>query len=321
MKLEEAARKGTVIVNLIGDAGQVDTWKDIRPHLTKGKAHYVSHGMPIHFSDATGIVVPDGVDSIMNAPKGAGSTVRKNFKAGSGINTSIAVMNDATGRATDLVKAIGIAAGAGYMFETTAAREVVSDHVGERAILLSAAGALAEQSFYSLVRSGMDPKQAYIKSAEQLTQVIVPTIGKGGIHAIYEQARKANKLDVVKAYQDAALKAADPTFKILYQKVAEGKEAATSLRENAGPNYRQQLDSELAALDGAEIWTKGAEIRKAGGDRDYNGQITNWELAGSVIGFGTSQFNLLTRNGHSPSEAFNENMGRVLTKSKSNLYG
>lgn len=51
---------------------------------------------------------------------------------GSGINCSFAVAQDATGKAQDRVKALGITIGAGYLFPTTFEKEVYSDLAGER---------------------------------------------------------------------------------------------------------------------------------------------------------------------------------------------
>ena len=86
--LEEAAQKGTIIQNLLSDAGQVATWPTIKACLDEGNALYFSHGFGIAFKDQTGIIPPDNVDVIMVAPKGSGRNVRNNFLDGSGINSS-----------------------------------------------------------------------------------------------------------------------------------------------------------------------------------------------------------------------------------------
>ena len=39
-EVEEAAKKGTIIQFLLSDAGQIELWPTIRPHLTAGKALY-----------------------------------------------------------------------------------------------------------------------------------------------------------------------------------------------------------------------------------------------------------------------------------------
>ncbi|KAF6008166.1 Bifunctional acetohydroxyacid reductoisomerase [Brettanomyces bruxellensis] len=42
--IEEAIKKGTIIMNLLSDAAQSETWSSIKPLLTKGKTLYFSHG-------------------------------------------------------------------------------------------------------------------------------------------------------------------------------------------------------------------------------------------------------------------------------------
>src|ERR671931_2348774 len=136
--LEEAAAKGTIVQYLLSDAGQKEQWPRIKPHLTPGKALYFSHGFSIAYSDQTGVVPPRDIDVILVAPKGSGTTVRRLFLEGKGINSSYAVYQDATGRAAERTKALGMAIGSGYLFETTFQKEVFSGLTGERGVLMGA---------------------------------------------------------------------------------------------------------------------------------------------------------------------------------------
>ena len=117
--VEEAAEKGTIIQYLLSDAAQIDLWPTIKKHLSPGKALYFSHGFAITYSDRTGIVPPEGVDVILVAPKGSGTSLRRMFVAGRGLNSSYAIYQDATGNAFKRVVALGIGIGSGYLFETT----------------------------------------------------------------------------------------------------------------------------------------------------------------------------------------------------------
>lgn len=65
---------------------------------TKGKTLYFSHGFSIVYAKDTGVVAPTDVDVILCAPKGSGRTVRSLFQEGRGINSSIAVWQDVTGK-------------------------------------------------------------------------------------------------------------------------------------------------------------------------------------------------------------------------------
>lgn len=317
--LEEAAERGTIVAYLLSDAAQSLRWKDIKPHLHGGNAFYISHGFPVHFSEQTGIVAPPDLDVIMVAPKGAGLSVRSNFLDGRGINSSFSVEQDPTGRSLERVCAMGMGIGSGYLFETTAAREVISDHFGERAILLGQTWALAEAA-YSAVRRGQDPREAFMDSSEQMTQVIYPIIGDEGATGIYKRAMIDGQLATVLKYQELARDASQPLLDKLYKSVVEGTEAQIALDSNSNPAYRQNLAQELAEIEDGEMWVAGKALRdETDIDRKYQGQITNWALAGAIIGAMEAQYQTLIDNGHSPSEAYNETVEEA-TQSLNQFY-
>ena len=135
--IEEAINKGTIIMNLLSDAAQSQTWPTVAPLITKGKTLYFSHGFSVVFKDDTHVIPPKDVDVILVAPKGSGRTVRTLFKEGRGINSSIAVWQDVTGQAKEKAIALGVAVGSGYMYETTFKKEVYSDLYGERGVVRS----------------------------------------------------------------------------------------------------------------------------------------------------------------------------------------
>lgn len=117
--IEEAAQKGTIIQYLLSDAAQIAAWPTIKPHLTAGKALYFSHGFGITYKERTGIIPPADIDVILAAPKGSGTSLRRMFLQGRGLNSSFAIFQDATGKARDRAIALGIGIGSGYLFETT----------------------------------------------------------------------------------------------------------------------------------------------------------------------------------------------------------
>ena len=86
--IDEAIERGTIIMNLLSDAAQSQTWDHIAPQITKGKTLYFSHGFSVVYKDDTHVVPPKDVDVILVAPKGSGRTVRTLFKEGRGINVS-----------------------------------------------------------------------------------------------------------------------------------------------------------------------------------------------------------------------------------------
>ena len=111
-EIEEACEKGTIIEVLVADAAHKYVWPTIVKHLTPGKAVYFSHGFSIVYKEQTGIIPPKDVDVIMVAPKGSGTSLRRNFLSGEGINASFAVFQDYTGKAKERTIAIGIGIGA-----------------------------------------------------------------------------------------------------------------------------------------------------------------------------------------------------------------
>ena len=175
--LEEAAERGTMIQYLVSDAGQVAMWPKICACLESGDALYFSHGFGIVYREQTGIIPPDFVDVVLVAPKGSGTSVRANFLAGSGINSSFAIHQDATGRARERTLAAGIAIGSGYLFPTTFENEVYSDLTGERGVLMGALAGVMEAQYNTLRAHGHSPSEAFNETVEELTQSLIRLVG------------------------------------------------------------------------------------------------------------------------------------------------
>ena len=168
-EIEEACERATIIQYLLSDAAQIAVWPSVKKHLTPGKALYFSHGFGATYSDRTGIVPPKDIDVIMIAPKGSGTSLRRLFLEGRGLNSSYAVMQDATGRAMDRVIALGIGVGSGYLFETTFKREVYSDLTGERGTLMGAIQGIFAAQYQVLRENGHTPSEAFNETVEELT--------------------------------------------------------------------------------------------------------------------------------------------------------
>lgn len=135
LPVEEAIKRGSIIMNLLSDAAQSSTWPQLAPLITKGKTLYFSHGFSVVYKEDTEVVPPKDVDVILVAPKGSGRTVRTLFKEGRGINSSIAVWQDVLGKVKEKATALGVAIGSGYMYETAFEKEVYSDSYGERGVV------------------------------------------------------------------------------------------------------------------------------------------------------------------------------------------
>jgi ketol-acid reductoisomerase len=258
--LDEAAQRGTIIQYLLSDAGQKEYWPTLKAHLTAGKALYFSHGFSVVYCDQTGVVPPKDVDVILVAPKGSGTTVRRLFLEGKGINASYAIHQNATGRALDRCLALGIAIGSGYLFETTFQKEVFSDLTGERGVLMGAIYGLWLAQYEVLREHGHSPSEAFNETVEEATQSLYPLIAENGMDWMYANCSttaQRGALDWFTRFRDAA----KPVFEELYQKVAAGDETRRVLESNSRPDYRQQLEKELKAVADSEMWKAGAVVR------------------------------------------------------------
>ena len=259
--IEEAAERGTIIQYLLSDAGQIAVWPSIKKHLTPGKALYFSHGFGITYKERTGIVPPADVDVILIAPKGSGTSLRRMFLQGRGLNSSYAVFQDATGRAFERVVALGIGVGSGYLFETDFKREVYSDLTGERGTLMGAIQGIFAAQYDTLRANGHTPSEAFNETVEELTQSLMPLVAENGMDWMYANCSttaQRGALDWWKRFRDAA----KPVFEQLYEEVATGREAQRSIDLNSKPDYRQKLEEELRELRESEMWQAGAVVRK-----------------------------------------------------------
>jgi len=259
-EIEEALEKGTIICYLLSDAAQIQLWPTVKKHLTPGKALYFSHGFGITFNDQSGIVPPPDVDVFLVAPKGSGTSLRRMFLQGRGLNSSYAIYQDATGRAFERVAALGIAIGSGYLFETDFRKEVYSDLTGERGTLMGAIqGIFAAQ--YDVLRSkGHSPSEAFNETVEEFTQSLMPLVAENGMDWMYANCSttaQRGALDWWKKFREATA----PVFKELYESVASGKEATRSIESNSKEDYRAKLEEELKELRESELWQAGKTVR------------------------------------------------------------
>jgi ketol-acid reductoisomerase len=259
--IEEACKRATIIQYLLSDAGQIQSWPVIKPFLTAGKALYFSHGFGITYSDKTGIVPPKDIDVILVAPKGSGTSLRRLFKAGKGLNSSYAIFQDATGKAKDRVLALGIAVGSGYLFETDFKKEVFSDLTGERGILMGALAGLFEAQYNCLRKHGHSPSEAFNETVEELTQSLMPLVAENGMDWMYANTSvtaQRGALDWKGKFRDASA----PVFEELYSAVSSGREAERVITEGSKAEYRTNLEKELKEIRESELWQAGAAVRK-----------------------------------------------------------
>lgn len=259
--IEEAAEKATIIQYLLSDAAQIAVWPTLKQYLTPGKTLYFSHGFGITYKERTGIVPSADVDVILVAPKGSGTSLRRLFLEGRGLNSSFAVFQDATGQARNKAIALGIGIGSGYLFETTFKKEVFSDLTGERGTLMGAIQGIFAAQYDVLRKNGHSPSEAFNETVEELTQSLMPLVAENGMDWMYANCSttaQRGALDWWKKFRDAVY----PVFNDLYESVATGNEAQKSIDSNSKPDYRVKLEEELKELRESEMWQAGRAVRK-----------------------------------------------------------
>jgi len=259
--VEEAAKMGTIIQYLVSDAAQRILWPKLKPCLNEGDALYFSHGFSITYKEQTGVIPPANVDVILVAPKGSGASVRTNFLAGNGINSSYAIFQDYTGRAEERTLALGIAIGSGYLFPTTFENEVYSDLTGERGVLMGALAGVIEAQYKVLRDHGHSPSEAFNETVEELTQSLIRLVDQNGMDWMYANCSataQRGALDWRHKFREATL----PVFDELYKSVKSGAETKRVLESTSSPDYKKSLNAELAEMRESELWQAGAAVRK-----------------------------------------------------------
>lgn len=177
----EAAAQADVINVLLPDEVQADVYKDsIRDNLKPGNVLMCSHGFNLHFGQ---IVPPEGVDTLLVAPKGPGHLVRSEYVKGGGVPSLIALGEGATDatRKIGLAYAKGIGGTRAGVIETTIAEETETDLFGEQAVLCGGASALVKAGFETLVEAGYQPEMAYFECLHEL-KLIVDLFYQGGLN-------------------------------------------------------------------------------------------------------------------------------------------
>jgi ketol-acid reductoisomerase len=256
----EVVRRATIVAYLLSDAGQRAQWSGVKSGLRAAQALYFSHGFSLVFNAQTGVTPPRDVDVILVAPKGAGRTVRSNYLAGSGINSSFAVAQDATGRARERALAMGIGIGSGYLFSTTFEQEVYSDLTGERGVLLGAIAGLMKAQYELLRAMGHSPSEAFNETVEEATQSLYPLMGEKGVDWMISSCSttaQRGALDWSKRFEEAV----KPILKELYEEVRSGRETRRVLETCGAPDYREKLEKELDEWRHSEMWRAGAVVR------------------------------------------------------------
>ena len=293
-----------LVVLLISDAAQARLYKEIFAAMKPGATLGLSHGFLLGYLDSIGEKFPENMDVIAVCPKGMGPSVRRLYEQGkevngAGINSSFAVHQDVSGKATDLALAWGIAVGSPFLFETTLRSEYCSDIYGERGILLGAVHGIVESLYRRYQRQGMTAEDAFVQSCESITGNIVKTISTKGIKAVYDQMSPEDKNTFKIAYS-ASYKPAKEILQEIYDEVSSGNEIRTVIMQGS------RIDKyPVGKIDGTDTWKVGEKVRA---NRDEESIPLNPFTAGVYVATMMAQIDVLIEEGHPYSEVVNESV-------------
>jgi ketol-acid reductoisomerase len=254
----EAASRGDVVMILLPDEKQAEAWEaEIRDGIAPGNLLLFAHGFSIHFDQ---IEAPAEVDVGMVAPKGPGHLVRRQFAEGRGVPCLMAVHQDATGTAHDVVLAYakGIGGTRAGVIETTFKDETETDLFGEQAVLCGGLTELARAGFETLVEGGYDPRLAYFECLHEL-KLIVDLMYEKGIQGMRDSiSNTAEYGDMTRGKRVISDEARRAMRQILAD-IQSGEFAREWIAENrAGAENFQRMRAEAA---GNQVEEVGRELR------------------------------------------------------------
>lgn len=300
----EVIRRSDLALLLISDAAQAELYPKIFGALRPGATLGLSHGFLLGHLRNVGEGFPSDVSVVGVCPKGMGPSVRRLYEQGrqtngAGINTSFAVEQDVSGRATDVALAWSVALGAPYTFKTTLTSEYLSDIFGERAILLGAVWGIVESLYRRYASQGHSDHEAFVHACESITGSIARTISRDGLLAVYERLSAPERSEFERAYA-AAYGVAKPLMVEIYDEVESGNELRSVIL--AG---KRLAEFPIPPIDGGRMWQVGAEARR---ERHRHPGEVHAFTAGVFLGTMVAQIDLLTERGHPYSEIANESV-------------
>ncbi|CDP15924.1 unnamed protein product [Coffea canephora] len=300
-----------LVLLLISDAAQADTYEKVFSHMKPNSILGLSHGFLLGHLQSMGLDFPKHFSVIAVCPKGMGPSVRRLYVQGkeingAGINSSFAVHQDIDGRATDIALGWSVALGSPFTFATTLEQEYKSDIFGERGILLGAVHGLVEALFRRYTENGMSEDLAYKNTVESVTGIISKTISTKGMLAVYNSLTEEGKKDFETAYSASYYPCMDILYEC-YEDVATGSEIRSVVLAGRRFYEKDGLPAfPMGKIDQTRMWKVGERVRAARPPGDL-GPLYPF-TAGVFVALMMAQIEILRKKGHSYSEIINESV-------------
>lgn len=244
--LLEAARRADILFILVPDEIMPDVYKNhIEPGLQSGNTLSFASGYNMYFKK---IVPPDDVDVVMLAPRMVGQGVRDTVVEGKGYPSLVAVHQDATGHARDIMVALAKAIGTTRMgcIESSFEEETIVDLFNEHFGFLHA----VRRGCEVLIEAGCSPEAAILElyASGEMREVGQYFVDYGLFEQLKLHSRTSQYGQLVYGRPSPEEEEADKDrLRDVVRKIKDGSFAKiwTDVRENdAGA-----LDREKAALD------------------------------------------------------------------------
>lgn len=307
----EVVAKSDLVILLIADSAQAQTFEQILGAMKSGATLGLSHGFLIGHMQAINYKMRSDINCILVAPKGMGPSVRRLYVQGkhvngAGINCSFAVYQDVTNTATDLALGWSVALGAPFSFKTEMESEYRSDIFGERGVLLGGVHGMVEALYRHFVSSGLSEEGAFSHSVECVTGPVSNTISKHGLLGLYQRIQ--DKETFQKAYS-AAYRPFQDILVECYDDVACGNEIRSVI--NAGKRFEKDANKPfttgfpMGTIDSTRMWQVGKNVRSK---RVESAIPLNALTAGTYCAMMMAQMDVLIEKGHPYSEVINESL-------------
>ncbi len=179
--ISEASARANIICLMLPDEMHGPVFEEaIREHLQPDAVLLCCHGFSLLYEQ---IIPPDGIGSVLVAPKGAGHRVRSAFQQGGGVPCLVALGPGA--REPDhwplaLAYAKALGGGRSGIMRTTIAEETETDLFGEQAVLCGGVSHLAAAAFETLVDAGYREEIAWFECVHEL-KLVVDLLHEGGL--------------------------------------------------------------------------------------------------------------------------------------------